>query len=290
MAAATADAVIARITGIRRYARDGFVAPNKPLTLLWALRRVEEGEPRLAPFALAEEQLQPLLEAYGTPGTSAVHAFWRLQNDGLWEVAADGDLAPRSSGQEPTLASMRAHASGGFEESVFEALAGSSALREAVNSILLEQLHESAPAGVLVPPTAGARQTVERLARHAAFRRGAMAAFGARCAVCGWSARHRNRPVALAAAHVHPLEHSGPDAAGNGFVLCFHHHALFDAGFFAYDEERRLVVSGSWQEEGRGGMPSLLDYAGASLPEPSDPAWSVRDRHLQWHRENVFAG
>ncbi|MGN6586612.1 MAG: phosphorothioated DNA-binding restriction endonuclease [Solirubrobacterales bacterium] len=291
MAELSPEAVLERVAGIRRYARDGFVAPNKPVTLLWALARLEEGEPRLTPFSLFEEEVRPLLVAAGRPRTLPVHAFWALRTDDLWEVVTEGELEWRSGSQEPTTTSLReANASGGFNEPTFIALTESSSLREAVSSVLREQLRESTSSAIHVLPAAGARQTVERLVRDAAFRQGVMAAYGGRCVVCGWSSRHRGKPVALAAAHVHPLEHNGPDVAGNGIVLCFHHHALFDAGLFAYDEQRRLVVSSSWQEEERGSMPSLLDYAGTVLPEPSDPAWSVRDRHLHWHRENVFGG
>jgi hypothetical protein len=64
--------------------------------------------------------------------------------------------------------------------------------------------------------------------------------------------------------------------------------SAFDAGLFAYDEQRLLVVSGRWQEQGIGTMPSLAVYAGTPLPEPRDPAWRVREEHLAWHRANVF--
>jgi putative restriction endonuclease len=289
MADLAPEEILDQIAGIRRFARDGFVAPNKPVTLLWALARLEEEKPRLAPFSLFENELRPLLAAAGRPKTLPVHAFWALRNDGLWEVVTEGELTWRSGSQEPTTTSLRdANASGGFSEPIFAALAESSSLREAVSSILREQLRESTPSTVSIPPAIGARQTVERLIRDPAFRQGVMAAFESRCAVCGWSVQQQGKPVALAAAHVHPLEHQGPDVPGNGIALCFLHHALFDAGLFAYDEERRLVVSDHWQEEGKGTMPSLAAYVGTPLPEPQDPVWRVREEHLAWHRANVF--
>lgn len=260
------------------------------MTLLWALGRLEEGRPRLTSFAEAEEELQELLDGYGTPGTSPVHAFWRLQNDGVWEVASSGDLQPSPAGKEPPPAAMRAHASGGFTEPIHAALAADEGLRLAVEALLLGQLHAGAAPDTYVPHPAGARETTTRLKRHAAFKRGVMSAFGSRCAVCGWAARKGASPIGLVAAHVHPLEHGGPDEAGNGFVLCWLHHAVFDAGLFTYDDQRRLVVSSVWKEEGRGDMPSLLDFAGILVPEPIDPLWRVRDAHLDWHRRNVFAG
>jgi putative restriction endonuclease len=280
-----------RVAGIRRHREGDFVAPNKPVTLLWALARLEEGKPRLVPFAQCEQELRRLLTAAGRPGTLPVHAFWRLQNDGLWEVVGEGELMIRIGSDEPTTTSLRESGwSGGFDEEVFDALRESASLREAVASILREQLREGPADPAQIPPAKTAKETVERLARDPRFRPEALHAYESRCVVCGWGAHPNGSPVALAAAHVHPLEHGGPDAPGNGFVLCFHHHALFDAGLFAYDDERRLVVSERWQEEDIGTMPPLAAYAGTPLFEPRVPAWRVREEHLAWHRENVFLG
>jgi putative restriction endonuclease len=286
--AVLAEPLLDQIARIRRYQRHGYVAPNKPITLLWALARLEEGEPRLAPYATAEQELQPLLDAYAQGRTSPVHAFWALQNDGFWEVTGKEKLVRRAGSRAPTDLSLREHASGGLEEGPYELLAADRELRRAATVLLREMLREGLPARIYVPPAAGARETTSRLRRDAEFRLGVTAQFGARCGVCGWSLKKNGRPVALVAAHVHAVGEEGPDERGNGFVLCDLHHALFDAGLFTYDEQRRLVVSGAWQEEGRGSQPSLRNYAGAPLPEPSDPRWRVEDVHLEWHRRNVF--
>jgi putative restriction endonuclease len=285
-----AGSLLDRIARIRRYQRNGYVAPNKPITLLWALARLEEGEQRLVDYATAVQELQPLLDAYAQGRTSPVHAFWALQNDGFWEVTGKDKLVLRAGSRAPTDSSLLEHASGGFQEEAHELFAADQELRRAATWLLREMLREGVPATIYVPPASGARETTSRLRRHAAFRVGVMTEFGARCAVCGWSVKKSGRPVALTAAHVHSLEEKGPDEPGNGMVLCWFHHALFDAGLFSYDEQRRLVVSGSWREEGRGSMPSLLDYIGMAMPEPMDSRWRVRDLHLEWHRRNVFAG
>lgn len=290
MARSAAEELLDQIVTIRRFRRKGYIAPNKPITLLWALARLEEGKPRLVRYEAAEEELQPSLDAYAQGKTSPVHAFWALQHDGFWEVTDKDKLVFRLQSREPTRTSMREHASGGFRQEVSELLAGDPELRREATSLLWGKLREGLPADIYVPPPAGARETTSRIKRHAAFRNGVMSHFGSRCAVCGWAVRKGRSPVGLAAAHVHALEHGGPDEPGNGFVLCWLHHASFDAGLFAYDGERQLVVSSAWREEGKGEMPSLLDFVGIPVPEPVDPAWRVRDAHLEWHRRNVFAG
>jgi putative restriction endonuclease len=288
MAPSAAEELLSLIAGVRRFSRHGYVAPNKPLTLLWALARLEEGESRLYPYAAAEPELQPLLDAYARYRTSPVHAYWALRHDGFWEVQWTDELVLRQQSREPPRTWMREHASAGFRPEAFDLLASDPELRRAATLLLREQLQGGLPVRIPIPAGAGARETTSRLKRDAAFRVGVMAQFEDRCGVCGWQVRAAGAPVGLTAAHVRSLQEGGPDEAGNGFVLCWLHHSLFDAGLFSYDEQRRLIVSGSWREEERGSMPSLRDFAGTSVPEPADALWRVRDEHLAWHRGNVF--
>jgi predicted restriction endonuclease len=63
-------------------------APNKPLLLLYALGRLVNAEQRLIPFAEVDVDLRSLLLEFG-PERKAYHPeypFWRLQNDGIWEL------------------------------------------------------------------------------------------------------------------------------------------------------------------------------------------------------------
>lgn len=284
------DVVIDSFAAVRRHTRGGVLAPNKPLTLLWAVDRVERGEPRLTRFVEAEAELRPLLDAYGTRGTAASYAFWRLQNDGLWEVTSSGLLPPRSGEKEPKLTALRADARGGFKCRVYEELLADPSLRRDVTCLLLDQLDGARGPRAWSPPAHMGRETVRRLVREAAFRREVMAAFGPRCVVCGWGLVHQGRPVALIAAHVRPFGEGGPDGPGNGMPLCSLHHDLFDTGVFAYDASRRLIVAESVVGQDAGGPWQLLDHAGEPLPEPRDTGWRVADAYLSWHRRHVFAG
>ena len=57
----TADQVLAAFEGIRRAQRAGVYAPHKPLLMLWALGRAQQGQARLAPFGEVDQPLQDLL-------------------------------------------------------------------------------------------------------------------------------------------------------------------------------------------------------------------------------------
>jgi len=285
--AQTDQLLLGRFAAIRQHTRQGVIAPNKPVTLLWALERVAHGHDRLTPFAVAEKELQPRLDTWGTPGTAASYAFWRLQNDGLWEVVSSGALPPRSGDKEPRITALRAHAGGGFMEPVYAQLAASPDLCGEAAELLEGQLR---PRRIKNRPQRlePVWETIKRAAREAWFRREVLAAYDGCCSVCGWRLANGGSAVALDAVHVHQRSKGGPDALDNGAVLCSLHHRLFDAGLFSWGADRRLIVSPLWRDELRGTMPSLREAAGKKLPDPSRGAPRVSDRHLAWHRQHVF--
>src|SRR6202049_3229046 len=70
-------------------------SPQKPLLVLLAIARGLMAKPRLAPFEDIEPVLTNLLKQFAERGwPSAAETFWRLQEDGIWEVrAAAGTVA-----------------------------------------------------------------------------------------------------------------------------------------------------------------------------------------------------
>jgi len=275
--------ILNRFSALRQHSRGGVLTPNKPVTLLWALERVERGMPRLTPFVDAEQELQPLLDACGTPGTAPSYAFWRLQNDGLWEVVSYGELPPRSGDKEPKITALRAHASGGFEALVYDRLMARPSLRRDAMRLLDRQLAQVLPRKPLSNEEAPIWETVRRRARDRAFRHSVLAAYESGCAVCDLGLT-----LMLQAAHVWSHSEGGPDSVDNGVPLCTFHHPLFDAGLFTWDRERRLVVSSRWRDSLRGDMPSLHEFAGRPLRDPRRSDLRVQERYLTWHRRHVF--
>lgn len=201
-------------------------------------------------------------------------------------MAQASPLPLRSGDKEPRITALRTDASGGFIAGVHEQLASSPSLRRAAELLLKEQLEDALPSS----RRQDTWQTVRRLSREAAFRNAVLRAYGARCAVCGWSLRMNGRSLALDAAHVHARSAGGSDTTDNGLPLCTFHHPLFDAGLFTWSFSRRLVVSSAWRDDGRGEMPSLLSHEGKVLPDPRFEAASLADENLAWHRNRVFLG
>jgi putative restriction endonuclease len=115
----------AAIERLNTWQRQGERAPNKPMLLLVALRRVQQGAPRLTDFNDLEGPLRELLEKFG-PERSHVHPeypFWRLQRDGLWEVENAAEYPTRRSNAGPSVGVLRdRHARGGFTQGIYDGL------------------------------------------------------------------------------------------------------------------------------------------------------------------------
>lgn len=107
------------LNNLHVWSREELRAPHKPLLLLLMLARLQRGAARLISFREVEPQLLYLLKIHGPEqdSSSASYSFWRLQNDGIWEVVVDNpaDLVTRKGNTDPTLTSLRgSNARGGF--------------------------------------------------------------------------------------------------------------------------------------------------------------------------------
>src|SRR6202140_1084502 len=100
-------------------------APHKPLLILYALGRWQRGLPEVT-FLETELELTALLREFGPPRRSdhPEQPFWRLPNDGVWNVTAPAGLATKKRGHIPLVTALRSpdvHA--GFSDEVKAAFA-----------------------------------------------------------------------------------------------------------------------------------------------------------------------
>lgn len=110
------ERLLNRVSTLKMWRRHGRLAPHKPLLLLYALGKFARGD-KLLNFEDIDRDLAELLNRFG-PSARSVHPeypFWRLQNDGLWKVHADGPMTPRKSNGDPKKSELRrARARGQF--------------------------------------------------------------------------------------------------------------------------------------------------------------------------------
>ena len=130
--------------GIRRAQSDGRFSPHKPLLLLLALARAQQGAQRLTRLEDIDPQLQQLLREFGPTNAakSRHYPFWHLQTDGkgqLWEVVGPASLLQRNPGATPNLSELKQDSVfAGFSESVDKSLKQEPALIPELGHLLLQ--------------------------------------------------------------------------------------------------------------------------------------------------------
>jgi putative restriction endonuclease len=240
--------------------------------------------------------LTVLLKEFGPPRKShhPEYPIWRLQNDGVWLVEADGPLEARKGNTDAKKSELiDKNARGGFTPEVLVALQSDERLRAEVAAQLLDghfphSLHEDILAAVGLDLEA-ATATAARRKRDPRFRQRVLVAYEYRCAVCGFDVRLGSLSVALDAAHVRWHQAGGPDTEDNGLALCSLHHKLLDLGAFTVSPQGVVLVSD--QANGTDGFAeSLLRHHARPARNAQRPEWNPRAEHLDWHGREVFKG
>jgi putative restriction endonuclease len=267
--------------------RDGERAPHKPLLLLYALARIQRGEPSAIRFGEIENDLSRLLESWGPPRRAArpQYPFWRLQSDELWNVS--GGLDVGASG-DPTLAELRLQ-TGAFPAEVEVALHSDPSLVNLIASALLEanfpsSSHEEILDQIGMPWIA----ITTRRPRDPAFRETILRNYRRSCGICGFNLRLDSADLGLDAAYIRWHAADGPDSPDNGIALCALHHRAFDRGAFTFDDDRQILVSKSLS--GQAAEHWFDRFSGQPLQGTQEGTPSPALEYLDWHRREVFRG
>lgn len=282
---------IARFASLGTWSRGSERAPHKPLLVLLALGLFSQGI-RTLPYVQYEQKLIELLREFG-PSRRSLHPeypFWRLRNDGVWEVEAQGEMRTRASNTDVPRTELRAaHATGHFPVELQNLFSRNPQLVIEVAQLLLfahfpESLHQD-----LLDAVGLSRESLDgsRRRRDPNFRNAVLTAYEYRCALCGLDLRIGNMTIGLEAAHIKWHQANGPDAVENGVALCSLHHKLFDLGAFTFEASRQVLVSehvhGSGQFE-----QVLLRHHGQRMNAPVRPEQHPRPDFVGWHRTEVF--
>lgn len=291
---AESERLLEAFRSLRVWVRRSERAPHKPLLVLLALGKWVRGDRSGLPFRDIEKPLSDLLDAFGPPRRSVhpEYPFWRLQHDDLWEVTANGSMAPRASNTDPKKTDLRAkQARGQFAPAVIQALEADQRLAFEIARAVLDQsfpesLHEDILEAVGLPLELG--EQVHRRTSQS-FRHTVLEAYRSRCAVCGFSLRMGPAIRGVDVAHVQWRQAGGPDTVGNGVALCALHRRLFDLGAFSLDPTSLEVVV-SDEVEGTGLEETLARFHGQRILGPDAADHQPHPSFIEWHRRQVFRG
>ncbi len=297
---------------LKVWQRQGRRAPNKPLLALWAIGRCLRNEPRLAPYDEIARELEVLLRRFGPPRRRErpEFPFWRLRRDDVWEVPEANRITETPSRDAHVRSLRREGARGGLPADVFRALQEDRITALDIAYSLLDAhfpdtLHDDIlravriNAGNAEPATKNSRaqerqetaegfDLVRRRSRDPAFSKAVLDAYGERCAVCEFSVRLHDTPVALDAAHIkwHRAGGRDRDKVSNGLSLCALHHRLFDAGAFTLSRTYTVVTAAAAVGPGKDESLERFSRRSIVLPEKADDHPDLKS--LKWHHREVF--
>jgi putative restriction endonuclease len=284
--------LLERFRSLNVWKRSGERAPHKPLLLLLALGALSRRLPRLIPYAEIDKPLQDLLREFGPPRQSfhSEYPFWRLQNDGIWELANAERVATRVSNRDAKKSELLKHdVAGGFTSEVFDAISNDKNLLRTVAYQLLESAfpdsyHEDILSAVGLDD---AFESTIRRKRDPNFRSLVLMAYEYQCAICGMDLRLGGRELGLEAAHIKWHQAGGPDTANNGLALCSLHHKLLDRGAIGITADLRVQVS--QLATGNSGFQNwVMPFHGARFRTPQIRDYVLNLEFVCWHTNEVF--
>lgn len=126
-----------------------------------------------------------------------------------------------------------------------------------------------------------------RLVRDRVFRRLILQAYDERCCVTGLKLINGGGRAEVEAAHIRPVEASGPDRVQNGLALSGTVHWMFDRGLIGFGDGHDILVSRHVND--RDSIEGLINRSGKLLAPQDERNWP-HPVFLAWHRENRFKG
>ena len=283
-----------KFEGISVWTRKGQRAPHKPLLLLIALGRLQQGENPQMPFVDIEPQLRKLLVEFG-PTRQSYHPeypFWALQQDGLWVLKSVQPIILRKGSSNPSKGELiKRHASGMLEPSNIEAFKSkpelvTGAAKQLLSAHFPESLHQDIANAVGINLN-DSQASASRKARDPKFRKEVLIAYEYKCALCGFDMRIGSVTIGLEAAHIKWHQAGGADMPSNGLALCSIHHKLLDLGAYTILEDCRIQVS-EHVHGGAGFNEILLSHHGKHLKPPQRRSQEPDILNLIWHQKEVF--
>ncbi len=127
--------------------------------------------------------------------------------------------------------------------------------------------------------------TISRIVRDRVFRGIVLRAYDRRCAISGLKLINGGGRAEVAAAHIRPVEASGPDIVNNGIALSGTAHWMFDRGLISLADDLQILVSR--QVNDPDAVRAFINQSGYALP-PVRSSDRPHPHFLHWHREHCF--
>lgn len=289
----TREDIIQRFQNLNLWQSEGQRAVHKPLLVLYAIGKLLRGENRLISYTDdIEENLKNLLRKFG-PSRDRYNPqfpFWRLQNDGIWEVTDAYRIRQTTSGDAYITDLRNYNAFGGFNETIANQLRQDMSLVfEIIGQLLTSHFTISYYEDILQAVGIELSFGIPSQPRSPNFERNVLKAYEYKCAVCDFDVRLGDTLIALNACHIKWQQAGGPDEAANALALCAMHHKLFERGLFTLSRQRQILVSDD--AHGSAGFQEwLMQFHRQRINLPQRQTYYPERDFIEWHVREVFQG
>ena len=118
---------------------DGY-APHKPILILLLLERILNGHANSFSFTELDHDLKKWLEKYGSNNASNTRnePFWRLKNDGLWDITSPPELSSHNSTPTPNQL-IEAKVSAQLKDDLYQGIRNTPELIAEIANVLVTQ-------------------------------------------------------------------------------------------------------------------------------------------------------
>lgn len=123
--------------------------------------------------------------------------------------------------------------------------------------------------------------------RNAFFRKTVVHLYEYRCAFCRLKVTQSLIQHIVDGAHIKPFAKFYDSKIDNGISLCKNHHWAFDRGLFCLDDDYKIIISDSLQEESPHATP-MREFHGQMILLPNSSKYFPRLEAIRWHRDNLF--
>jgi len=130
-----------------------------------------------------------------------------------------------------------------------------------------------------------ANVTISKVLRDRVFRRVVLRAYDERCAITGLKLINGSGRAEVAAAHIRPVEASGPDIVSNGIALSGTAHWMFDRGLISLADNLEILISRQMNDPES--VRSIVNKSGRAIA-PRRLSDHPHPHFLEWHREHCF--
>ncbi len=265
-------------------------AVHKPLLLLYVLSQYQKGHDRFFTYKEIDEPLRDLLIEFG-PYRKAHHPqypFWRLQNDGIWELKNHEKAQPRASNTDAKKTELlKYNVAGGLTQKEFDEIVENKEKMARTIGELLEKFFPGTIHDDIVDRLDIQEYLSEPQKRDPNFRHKVLTAYSYKCAICGFDCRLGHASVGLEAAHLKWHQSNGPSIVQNGIAMCSLHHKAFDRGVFTITDNHRFYINPN-AYGGKAFESSFSSYHKRKIDIPKNTCDIPSISFIRWHQKNIY--